>query len=254
MGQSHGPQPRPGASFCKARVDGGHNYQADIHSSPCVVPEKPRLQCSRVGEGPGGGPCVSSMLKHPLPPHLFLRAPGGGAQPKLPHPGVACVGFVGEMLTGGTRARPLVQPLRCHQSLACFGPGRRPVPPHPAPPGPRSKPTSPGIRYSRHCGCRRNGSHHRAVTCVTWPMAGHVRVDQGGLDTGPAKGREGWELNTVKPELLWDLTGMGQPRKPQHWPQPPWPWEGQLDDAFGKPSTAGLEASAMSIMGGNKTH
>lgn len=28
--------------------------------------------------------------------------PVGGTQPELPNPGAACVGFVGEMLTGGT--------------------------------------------------------------------------------------------------------------------------------------------------------
>ena len=206
------------------------------------------------GGGARWGPTCELHAQASSPSSPVPLCPWGGAQPKLPHPGAACVGFVGEMITGGTRARPLVQPLRYYQSLTCSGPGRRPVPPHPAPPGPRSKPTNPGIRHSRHCGCKRNGSHHRAVTCVAWPVAGHVRVDQGGLDTGPAKGREGWELNTVKPELLWDLTGVGQPQKPQHWPQPPWPREGQLDDAFGKPSTAGLEPSAMSIMGGNKTH
>lgn len=77
VGQSHGPPPRPGASFRKAGVDGGHGYQADIHSSPCVAPEKPRPRHSGTGEGPGGGSCVSFMLKHPLPPHLFLCAPGG---------------------------------------------------------------------------------------------------------------------------------------------------------------------------------
>lgn len=96
MGQSHGPQPRPGASFCKARVDGGQNYQADIHSSPCVVPEKPRLQCSWVGEGPGGGPRVSSMLKHPLPPHLFLCAPGGAHSPSSPTLGQPVLGLLGK--------------------------------------------------------------------------------------------------------------------------------------------------------------
>lgn len=232
MGQSHGPQPWPGASFCKARVDGGQGYQADIHSSPCVVPEKPRLQCSWAGEGPGGGPRVSSMLEHPLPPHLFLRAPGGGAQPKLPHPGAACVGFVGEMLTGGTRARPLVQSLRCHQSLACSGPGRRPVPPHPALPRP--------------CTHQPRNQTQQSLWLQEkwWPpqscnMCGLAR---------------GWSRKSGPRRAgRWSSEGEGG-LGAQHGPQPPRPREGQLDDAFGKPSTAGLEASATSIVGGNKTH
>lgn len=148
--------------------------------------------------GRGGarwGPTCELHARASSPSSPVPSCPWGGAHsPSSPTLGQPVLGLLGKCSLGGHEQDPsssLSGVIRASPAL-----GQDADPCHPTQPCQGHAPTSPGIRHSRHCGCRRNGGHHKAVTCVAWPVAGHVRVDQGGLDAGPAKGREGWELNT----------------------------------------------------------
>lgn len=183
-----------------------------------VVPEKPRTQHSGVGRGLVGGSRVSFMLEHPLLLTCSFVPAKGHAAPSSQLLGQPVLGLLGKCLYWGDMSKtPRPAPSGAPQPRL-LGPGCRPAPPHPAPPGPCSKPTSPGIRHSRHCGCRRNSSRHRAATRAAWPAADCEEWTKEGWTPGPAEGEwEGWELNTIKLEPLWGLIGVGQLQEPpQH--------------------------------------
>ena len=133
----------------------------------------------------------------------------GGTQPKLPHPGAVCVGFVWDMLTGGPKQEPSSSLSGVGTALPALGQDADPC--HPTQPRQGNAASPPAQESDTDVTVAAGETAATTELSHVWP--GPWLIKEGWTLVWQSR-KEGWELNTIKLEPLWGLTGVGQPQEP----------------------------------------